>query len=173
MQKSNSLTRRKAIGVLSGVAVTATAGCTDKINTDRLNNERIENIKDDLIVRSGPEEDPDNPPEPSIETVNAHVSAFRETEETSTVYALVRNNGGVGEVRLEGKARGDVAIYDEGTQEFSLEPEQELQIRLDFQTHEGADRINIDVHSTSEPDNSDSFTISEEETPDVIDYTVD
>jgi len=116
--------------------------------------------------------EPEPQPDPEILEVTAEVGNFRQTQKASTTYILLRNNGRISEFRLTIKAQGQVAVYDEGEQVFSLEEDQELQTRFELFTHEGAEDLDIRFESTENPENYDAITINEETTPDKIDFTV-
>lgn len=151
MQKPYLQNRRNVLAMGATMGATALAGCSSVIGGG-----------DDTV---------ENPPDPEISEVSSDVENFRQTDDLSTTLFLIENNGGEGELRLEGQAVGDVAIYDDDEQKFSLKEDQSIQARFEFFTHEGAQEIQIRIEATADPTNYyDERTISEDETPDLIDY---
>lgn len=150
----NHVDRRTVLGIAGTGLLASLAGCSTILGDD-----------------SGGEET-ESPPDPEIVDVTAEVTNFRQTQDYSTTYILLKNNGGLGELKLTIKARGDAAIFDDDEQVFSLEAGQELQTRFELFTHEGAKELEIDVQSTKKPENQDSYSVTEDN-PDDIDYSVD
>lgn len=150
----NELRRRTVLAAASTGVIGSLAGCSTILGDD-----------------SGSDNGSEAPPDPTIKDVTAEVQNFRQTQDYSTTYILIKNNGGLGELKLTIKARGEAAIYAEDEQVFSLEAGQELQTRFDLFTHEGAEKLEIDIHATAKPENSDSYVVSEEKNPDDIDFS--
>lgn len=150
----SQLRRRTVLGLAGTGLLTSLAGCSTILGDD-----------------SGGGES-DSPPDPEIVDVTAEVTNFRQTQDYSTTYILLQNNGGLGELKLTIKAKGDAAVFDDGEQVFSLEAGQELQTRFELFTHEGAKELEIRIESTAEPDNYDTYSVTEDN-PDDIDYSVD
>lgn len=148
----NEIQRRTVLAVAGTGLIGGLSGCTAVLGND-----------------SG-EEETSTPPNPVIEDVTAEVQNFRQTQEHSTTYILLRNGGGLGELKLTIEAKGEVAVYDDGEQLFSLEEGQELQTRFELFTHEGAQELNIRIEATAAPENYDTYTITEDK-PDDIDYS--
>lgn len=147
------LRRRTVLGLAGTGVVTSLAGCSTVLGDDSSD-----------IEEAGP-------PDPEITNVTAEVQNFRQTQEHSTTYIHLTNNGGLGELRLTIEAQGAAAIYDDGEQIFSLEAGQELQTRFELFTHEGAEELDIRIEATAKPDqNFDTYTISEDN-PDDIDFS--
>lgn len=117
------------------------------------------------------EEESETPPDPEIVEVVADVGNFRQIDDYSTTYILIRNNGGLGELKLSIEAIGEHVPIEEDEQLFSLRAGQELQTRFELFTHEGAQELKIEIEPTAVPENRDEFVVNEEETPDRIDYT--
>lgn len=113
---------------------------------------------------------PENPPQPKILDASADIGNFRQTQSRSDVLFIVKNNGGLGEVQVSVKARGDVAVYAEDQSKFSLREGQEHQVGFELFTHEGANQVEIHAKSTAVPENSDEVVLSPEQTPDKINY---
>jgi len=147
------LRRRTVLGLAGTSAVTSLAGCST------------------VLGDTGSDSEEAGPPDPEITNVTAEVQNFRQTQEHSTTFIHLTNNGGLGELRLTIEAQGTAAIYDEGEQVFSLEAGQELQTRFELFTHEGAEELDIRIEATAKPDkNFDTYTISEDN-PDDIDFS--
>ncbi|QLH82167.1 hypothetical protein [Halosimplex pelagicum] len=149
----NELRRRTVLAAAGTGLVGSLSGCSTILGDDS----------------SGSDSSP--PPDPTIEEVTAEVQNFRQTQEHSTTYILLANNGGLGELKLTIKAKGEAAIYTEDKQVFSLEAGQELQTRFELFTHEGAKELVVEIQATAKPENSDTYIVSEEKTPDDIDYS--
>mgnify|MGYP006299378413 CR=1 FL=1 len=149
----SEINRRAVLGIVGTGALSSLAGCSTILgeSNDGNNTEKL--------------------PKPEIVDVTAEVTNFRQNQEHSTTYILLQNNGGLGELKLTIKAKGDAAIYDDGEQVFSLEAGQEFPTRFELFTHEGAKELEINVHSTEEPDNRDTYTVTEDDADD-IEYAV-
>lgn len=151
---SENRLRRRAVLGLAGTGMAASlAGCST------------------ILGQNSGDGESEGPPNPEITNVTAEVQNFRQTEDYSTTYIHLVNNGGLGELRLTIKAKGTAAIYDEDEQVFSLEAGQELQTRFELFTHEGAEELEIRVEATAKPEEfHDTYTITESN-PDDIDFS--
>jgi|AntDeeMinimDraft_6_1070357.scaffolds.fasta_scaffold02042_2 VCBS repeat-containing protein len=156
MKDNITSNRRKVLAVSGATVLTSLSGCAT--------------IKSEILGRR--DIDPDNPCDPVIESANTEVQNFRQTREPSTTYALIQNNGGLGELEIKIEAKGTTAVYDSQSQLFSLEANQSVQTRFELQTHEGADEIRIRIECTDDRSNYDTLVISENENSDMIDYSV-
>jgi len=145
--------RRTVLGIVGTGALSSLAGCST------------------ILGENGGGNNTEALPDPEIVNVTAEVTNFRQTQDYSTTYILLQNNGGLGELKLTIKARGDAAIFDEDEQVFSLEADQELQTRFELFTHEGAKELEISINSTEKPDNQDTYTVTQDDTDD-IEYAV-
>lgn len=113
----------------------------------------------------------DEKPDPSIVSASADVGNFRQTKTRSDTLFVIKNEGGLAEFKVTVKARGDVAVYNQKTSEpFSLKKGQDHQMGFELFTHEGAEQIEIITKPTNYPNLSVTEIISEEETPDQINY---
>jgi hypothetical protein len=149
----NRLRRRAVLGLAGTGLITSLAGCSTILGQDNSDGES------------------EGPPNPEITNVTAEVQNFRQTDEHSTTYIHLVNNGGLGELRLTIKAKGVAAIYDEGEQVFSLRAGQELQTRFELFTHEGAEELEVRIEATANPEEFyDTYTVTEDN-PEDIDFS--
>lgn len=147
------LRRRTVLGIAGTGTLASLAGCSTILGDD------------------GSSKESQKAPDPEITNVTAEVQNFRQTQDHSTTYIHLVNNGGLGELKLTIKAKGIAAVFDEGKQVFSLEAGQELQTRFELFTHEGADELEIRVEATKKPkENFDTYTVTEDN-PDDIDFS--
>jgi hypothetical protein len=138
--------RRAVLSAVGAGAVTVLSGCAKLTGSGGNENE-----------------EPNKVAKPVLENAVVNITNFRKTSSMSKTIALVRNDGELGEVRLRVRARGDVAVYDEQTELFSLRSGQKYQAGVELFTHEGAKKIDIMAESTASPENSDSVTITPED----------
>lgn len=151
MSRAEKLSRRKVLTVAATGLTTALAGCSSAL----------------LSEEDQPTEEP---PDPEIVTATADVGNFRQTQSQSKTLILVKNNGGLAEFNVTVRARGEVAVYTEASNVFSLENEQEYQMGFNLFTHEGAEKIEIEVKPTNYPNRTITHVISEKNTPDQVNY---
>lgn len=151
MSRAEKLSRRKVLTVSATGLMAAMAGCSSAL----------------LSEEDQPAEEP---PDPEIITATAEVGNFRQTQSQSKTLLLVKNNGGLGEFNVTVRARGSIAVYTEASNEFSLKNEQEYQMGFNLFTHEGAEEIEIEVKPTNYPNRTITHVISEEDTPDQVNY---
>jgi len=140
-------------------AVVSTAGCTQTIA-------QFAGDEDDSA-----DEDGDSRPDPEIVDATSGVQNFRQTDDSSRTLVIVRNNGGLGEFELTIQAIGNSAPLAEESEIFSLDEGQEFQAGFDLFTHQGARTIRLIFESTEYDDKTDTFDITEEETPENIDFS--
>lgn len=151
MSRVEKLSRRKVLTVATTGLATTLAGCSS-------------------VLLSEEDKPAEEPPDPEIVTATAEVGNFRQTQSQSKTLILLKNNGGLGEFNVTVRARGDIAVYTQASNVFSLKNEQEYQMGFNLFTHEGAKEVEIEVKPTNYPDRTITHVISEEGTPDQIDY---
>jgi hypothetical protein len=151
MSRAEKLSRRKVLTVAATGLTTVLAGCSS-------------------VLLSEEDQPAKEPPDPEIVTATADVGNFRQTQSQSKTLILLKNNGGLGEFNVTVRARGEVAVYTEASNVFSLENEQEYQMGFNLFTHEGAEEIEIEVKPTNYPNRKITHVISEEDTPDQVNY---
>lgn len=151
MNRATKLSRRKVLTVAATGLTTALAGCSS-------------------VLLSEEDQPAQEPPDPEIVTATAEVGNFRQTQSQSKTLILLKNNGGLAEFNVTVRARGEVAVYTEASNVFSLENGQEYQMGFNLFTHEGAEKIEIEVKPTNYPNRTITHVISEKETPNQVGY---
>lgn len=155
MTQDSSISRRRLLAIGGAGLLTSLAGCTSVTGVLQSPTEPSDDAK---------------PPEPVVVDASAHVSNFRQTRTRSKTIVLIQNNGGIAEFEVTIRARGEVAVYDEVTTVFSLEEGQKHQLGFELFTHEGAEAIEIAITPTNFPELVLEHVITEEKTPEQIDY---
>ena len=153
MNRGEGTSRRKVLTVTGTGLLVALAGCST-----------ITGSKGEAKT-----EEP-NPPKPVIVEASAEIENFRQTESKSKTLFILQNKGGLAEFKATVQAKGEVAIFAEDSELFSLQKGQEYQLGFDLFTHSGAEEMKIIVEPTDYPELTVTHSITEEGTPNEIDY---
>lgn len=153
MDRGDRLSRRKVLTVAGTGLLGALAGCST-----------ISGSKGQAKTEES------NPPKPVIVEASAEIENFRQTQSKSKTLFILQNKGGIAEFKATIQAKGEVAIFAQDSEVFSLKKDQKYQLGFDLFTHSGAEEMKIIVEPTNYPELTITHSITEEGTPDEIDY---